>query len=673
MSHDGLLLSRDGYAQLAESAYKNLRRGEVVIADGKSYKVIDSVSTKSGFQGVLYQYDDQFAFSFRGTEIKLGDPVETSRDLGTDVSMVTRQINEQAKDAEAFTQRALERIHREHPDWVLSEHVHVTGHSLGGTHAETQAAKHGLGGAAFNSYGAVDLRGGVPEGQPANAPVFTNYVRATDVVSAASRHYGSVRVFATEQDLRSLQHGRYLDAPDPRHPANPLLVAGDISAHFISNFAPDPGKGESIMTTANEARYEGDKAAIDHYRGDVLTTRGDLHAWINRAPDPRHAERVKAAVGDAASVAGYGIATRRVERALGVPTIENGLAWDAETIRGAAEVTHVGTEGLAHGVRQAGRAVHDGASEVARGAHAVGGFVQQGADALSQSANAVAGFAPASAAIMRLDAQAESYIARVGSERVVWGAHAAGEMSRAAAEKAAQGIHAAGEHVHGALDGAATGFEHARQLVRDAADRAASRSAHDAAVDAAARAGQAASRGIEAAREAVDQAYEALSNPGRWFHRDAPQKPSQADPAAALQRHRARTVEPTVDSDGLRGDPRKPGNPSHELFNELRRLVPEACENRLLQFTAACYERRIDERNLARVHLDERNGAIAFASGGLTPELAVVDLRQASPSAAQSIRDMQVTDQRQADSRASFQAWQTQQGQQEPAPGCRGL
>ncbi|MET3653092.1 hypothetical protein [Dyella japonica] len=266
MSDCELPFTRDDYSAFAKDGYSDRRQeGGMVTINGVDYRVLAKADDPSGFQGIAYRSLDEnkLVISYRGTEAikpKLWD--QPVKDLGTDYVMVRDQFNRQESDADAFTRRVFDLVREKHPNWNLSEHITVTGHSLGGTHAQMMAARYGLGGMAYNAYGAVDIGSLVPEGQPANAPSFINHVRATDVVSAGNRHYGSVVGYATEQDIANLQFGGYLDAPNPAHPPNPLLAAS-LTAHFVNNFSPDPG-GQTVMTEANEARYRQYQGAIEH-------------------------------------------------------------------------------------------------------------------------------------------------------------------------------------------------------------------------------------------------------------------------------------------------------------------------------------------------------------------------------------------------------------------------
>ena len=112
-------------------------------------------------------------------------------------------------------------------------------------------------------------------------------------------------------------------------------------------------------------------------------------------------------------------------------------------------------------------------------------------------------------------------------------------------------------------------------------------------------------------------------------------------------------------------DPRNPISPNHALFDDLKRRIPDASENRLLQFTAACHVHGINERNLQKVHFDEQGGFVSFASGGLMPGMATVDVKQASPQPSESIQQIQQYDQQQAHKQAQSQTQHVQINQQQ--------
>lgn len=73
----------------------------------------------------------------------------------------------------------------------------------------------------------------------------------------------------------------------------------------------------------------------------------------------------------------------------------------------------------------------------------------------------------------------------------------------------------------------------------------------------------------------------------------------------------------------------------------MKRIFPDAPENRLLQLTTACHVEDINERNLKHVHVDQQQGLVGFGSGGWIPGTAVIDVKQPSPQPEQSIQQIQ--------------------------------
>lgn len=119
-------------------------------------------------------------------------------------------------------------------------------------------------------------------------------------------------------------------------------------------------------------------------------------------------------------------------------------------------------------------------------------------------------------------------------------------------------------------------------------------------------------------------------------------------------------------------DPRNALNPHHALYNELHRRIPDASENRLLQFTAACHQNKITADNLSMIHLNGDTGKIGFTGTSFLSTPAVLDLSTPSPQPRQSIQHIQQTDQHQAQIRAQVQAQMSQtnaQGHQGPVIG----
>lgn len=97
-----------------------------------------------------------------------------------------------------------------------------------------------------------------------------------------------------------------------------------------------------------------------------------------------------------------------------------------------------------------------------------------------------------------------------------------------------------------------------------------------------------------------------------------------------------------------RQDPRHPESPNHDLYGELKRRIPDASEDRLLQFTAACHENRITANNMVEARLDEARGTLTFIGSGPLTTPAQIDLKNAPPRPEEAIEHIQQHDLQQA-------------------------
>ena len=153
--------------------------------------------------------------------------------------MVTARYNNQAAEALELTRYALNYAH-ELGKGGKSPQVTVTGHSLGGDLAQVTAHHYGLKGETFNAYGAVSLDRRIPEG----GSDVINHVMAGDAVSAASKHYGQVKIYATPQEVATLQKAGYANDRsllDDRNPAvaKPLGDSHRICLLYTSDAADE--------------------------------------------------------------------------------------------------------------------------------------------------------------------------------------------------------------------------------------------------------------------------------------------------------------------------------------------------------------------------------------------------------------------------------------------------
>jgi len=250
-----MIPSSTQYARLSQDAYRP--------AGTETFRILAQADCPSGYQGTIYQSEGDDAgavvVAHRGTEFGR----EMLRDvIATGGGMLLRGVNVQADDAIAFTERALALAGG-------AATVTVTGHSLGGCLAQITAHALGLGGETFNAYGAAGLRHGIPEGGTG----IVNHVRATDFISAGSRHFGDVRVYATEHDIAHLDRHGYRDASDARLPFTAALCGYALKAHQIGCFHDE---ADPLLQPGNQSRYLEFQAIVDGYRADVHDIRSRM-------------------------------------------------------------------------------------------------------------------------------------------------------------------------------------------------------------------------------------------------------------------------------------------------------------------------------------------------------------------------------------------------------------
>lgn len=122
---------------------------------GKTYEVIKHLDNpKTGFQALaLKDKDGNYVISFRGTES------DDKKDILADYQIGKNNINPQHKDAKKFTDDILNIIAEEKKCSIedAKSYLTLTGHSLGGIHAQQIAATYKIKAFAFNPYGANRL------------------------------------------------------------------------------------------------------------------------------------------------------------------------------------------------------------------------------------------------------------------------------------------------------------------------------------------------------------------------------------------------------------------------------------------------------------------------------------------------------------------------------------
>ncbi|MBB3228355.1 hypothetical protein FHW69_002990 [Luteibacter sp. Sphag1AF] len=318
--------------------------------------MLETSSRFTGYQGRAYvnTITKEIVIAHRGTETSFPSVFP---DALTDAGMVLIGWNDQLNEARAFTNHVLrhdaESASPANGSTPLDRsRVTVTGHSLGGTLAQITAYEFGLRGETFNAFGAVNLDHDIPVG----GSQVINHVRATDVVSAASHHFGEVRIYATETDIAKLANGGYHDETTD-HTIRNALTPISIAAHSIDNFAP-PDRDATIptgpvqasdMTEANARRAIEHSHAIGMFRRDVHSLRGNTVSlpW-------QLAHKAETAMQMAQDAAGQALRGDFSAARQTLDAMEKHTA--ASLGKGLSTATHTASLGIAYGLQTMERA-----------------------------------------------------------------------------------------------------------------------------------------------------------------------------------------------------------------------------------------------------------------------------------------------------------------------------
>ncbi|MCC8472379.1 DUF6792 domain-containing protein, partial [Xanthomonas phaseoli] len=271
-------LTSQQYAALADDVYKEPREtgldSRPANIGGITYKRLEYVDSPSGYQGIIYQRIDtnEIIVAHRGTETER----ELKQDgVYTDGGMVAARHNRQAAEAIELTKHALVYAQKLGKDGEALD-VTVTGHSLGGNLAQVTAHHFGLKGETFNAYGAVSLDRRIPEG---GADII-NHVMAGDAVSAGSKHYGQVKLYATQQEITTLEKAGYANDHSLLDVRNPAVVKPLADSHRMHNFLPvdaNDAPDRSVLEDPKAQQLARQYAPmIDKYRDDMEVLRGGL-------------------------------------------------------------------------------------------------------------------------------------------------------------------------------------------------------------------------------------------------------------------------------------------------------------------------------------------------------------------------------------------------------------
>lgn len=280
-------LTHQQYADLSSDAYENYRAGvrkaserDEIELNGTTYKILEHYDNpRTGYQGTIYQRADtgEITVAHRGTEVDGGLGPLLKDGAIADGRMVIGRENPQATEAIELTRRAIEWANLEAgvPGRTVPE-VTVTGHSLGGTLAQITAHHFGLKGETFNAYGAASLGLGIPRG----GGDVLNHMMASDFVSAASPHYGEVRLYASREEVNVLQASGYENNDrllfDQRRPdkAHAML----LGSHAMHNFTAVDGGGQpdrSILADPFARQRANENVAMfEKFRDEQALARG---------------------------------------------------------------------------------------------------------------------------------------------------------------------------------------------------------------------------------------------------------------------------------------------------------------------------------------------------------------------------------------------------------------
>lgn len=267
-----MTISTQDYAALSDDAYKDRAVGrrrpgeeELVTINGHEYKILDHVNNRlNGYQGTVYQRADtnEIVVAHRGTE-------QIARDaILTDGGMVVARTNVQAPDAIALTKSALDYAKQDAAFGGRAPEVTVTGHSLGGALAQITSHHFNVKGETFNAYGAVSLSYRIPEG----GNTMINHVMASDPVSAASPHFGQVRIYARPNEISTLAANGFSNhSLRALIPDRPIIAAGSsFGAHKLGNFL---GDGSVLQHPETQKLAKDNARMIEEYRDDVESLR----------------------------------------------------------------------------------------------------------------------------------------------------------------------------------------------------------------------------------------------------------------------------------------------------------------------------------------------------------------------------------------------------------------
>ena len=150
----------------------------------EGWQVIQSKTSKTGFQATIYKKGDDVAVVYRGTD--------ELKDWGANAKMGSGISPKQAKEAEEFAEYA--------KSIFPNTKTTTAGHSLGGSLGQIVSAKTGMPAVTFNAYGTGDilLNEGIGNHKELN---ITNYGNSEDPVFGKKYDKQPGKTFVTNTDL----------------------------------------------------------------------------------------------------------------------------------------------------------------------------------------------------------------------------------------------------------------------------------------------------------------------------------------------------------------------------------------------------------------------------------------------------------------------------------------
>ncbi|MFC3651025.1 hypothetical protein ACFONN_05680 [Dyella humi] len=214
-------LSHEQYAFLSSKIYDPIVAGSRIESDTHEYRVrYVSPPSGSGYRGAVVQdlATGQLIVTNKGT-----DPLDI-HDIQTDLGMGTLGLPAQWPEASATLRWTMNYAHQ---NGIPLSNISVTGHSLGGTLAQLQAAAVDVHAETFNAYGAASMAQRLGLDVEAAQERVVNHRMYHDPVSAITKPIGRTVEYMDYADYQRHQH----------HIPSPLGEAGAVfGAHGIANF-----------------------------------------------------------------------------------------------------------------------------------------------------------------------------------------------------------------------------------------------------------------------------------------------------------------------------------------------------------------------------------------------------------------------------------------------------